>query len=134
MFHSIKYFILFFVVIFFSIVVPLKADPVINAYDSYLEALGIISSLEELEPYMSQNQMGQLEKMDDDQKSFALTFIKEIHRNMERQSISSNVTGSNATLTLEVVDTSTNKPSVGTITMIKENGSWKVEKEKYAFK
>ena len=131
--HSIKIFLLT-IALSFSSVISLKADPVIKAYDSYLGALTKINSLEELGPYMSQNQMDQLKNLDDDQKSFALTFIKEIHRNMKRNSISSDVVGNNATLTLDVVDTSTNKSSVGTIIMVKENGGWKVEKEKYAFK
>lgn len=105
-------------------------DPVIF-YDSFVKVSSNAKSLDELKPYLSQKNQKEMANVPKEDEEFILEFLKDMRKTMKRESISSKVEGDTAILTIKAVNTADNNPINGTVTLVKENGSWKVDNEDF---
>ncbi len=118
---------LFIVVIAFA-----EDDPTIKFYDSYVKATKNAKSLDDLRPYLSQNNVTQLDEVTKEDLIILLDLMREMRESMKRKSITSNIEGNKAILTIEAVDTSDKNATItGIITLVKENGQWKMDNEDF---
>lgn len=121
---------LFIVVIAFA-----EDDPTIKFYDSYVKATKNAESLDDLRPYLSQNNVTQLDEVAKEDLVILLDLMREMRESMKRKSITSKIEGNKAILTIEAVDTSDKNATItGIITLVKENGQWKMDNEDFTSK
>ncbi len=71
--------------------------------------------------------------MTEDKKKSTLTFKKSIAKFTQRKDIKAETEGGNATVTVDIIDTSSNNPGAVIVNLVKEGSEWKVDKEKYKF-
>ena len=105
-------------------------DPIIF-YDSFLKVSTNAKSLDELKPYLSQKNVQEMGQIPKEEEESILSFIKEMRQSMKRESITSKVDGNNATLTIKAVSTEDGSKIDGTVLLVKENGSWKIDNEDF---
>jgi len=122
--------------LFLSLFIVLAAfaeeDKTIKFYDSYVETTKKANSLDELRPYLSQNNLNQLGEITKADETAFLDIMREVRKPMKRKSISSKIEGNKAILTIEAVDTNDENAKVtGIITLVKENGQWKLDNEDF---
>lgn len=73
--------------------------------------------------------MGEITK--EDEAAF-LEIMSEVRSSMKTKSISSKIEGDKAILTIDAVDTNDpNAKVTGIITLVKENGEWKLDNEDF---
>jgi len=90
------------------------------------------NSLDELKPYLSQNNLNQLGEISKEDEAAFLDIMREVRGSMKRKGISSKIEGNKAILTMEGVDTNDpNAKVTGIITLVKENGQWKLDNEDF---
>ena len=104
----------------------------IKFYESYVKATNNAQSLDELKPFLSQkniNQMGEISK--EDEAAF-LEIMREVRSTFKIKDISSKIEGNTATLTIDGTDaTDPNAKVTGIVTLVKENGKWKLDNEDF---
>lgn len=105
-------------------------DPIIF-YDSFIKVSANAKSLDELKPYLSQRNLDGIKDVPKEEEASVLAFLKELRNTTKRESISSKVEGNTAILTIKAIDTANNNPISATVTLVKENGSWKVDNEDF---
>ncbi len=109
-----------------------QEEETIKFYESYVETSKKAKSLDELKPYLSQkniNQMGEITK--EDEAAF-LEIMSEVRSSMKTKGITSKIEGDEATLTIDASDTNDpNAKVTGIITLVKENGQWKLDNEDF---
>ncbi len=110
-----------------------QTHPAINAYDSYIGAIGNAQKLDDLNSFISKRKIEVYSKMTSEKKISTLKFKKQIVKFTKRNSINANTEGGNIILNVDIVDESTNSPAKVEVNMVKENNEWKVDKEKYKF-
>lgn len=120
----------FIVSLVIAVSVIADEDPVIF-YDSFVKVSTNAKSLDELKPYLSQKNVKEMGNVSKEDEAFFLEFIQETRKTMKRKSISSKVEGDTAILAIEAVNTVDNSPIDGTVTLVKENGTWKVDNEDF---
>jgi len=104
----------------------------IKFYDSYVKTSLNTDSINELKPYLSQNNLNQLGEISKEDETAFLDIMREVRGSMKRKSISSKIEGNKAILTMEGVDTNDpNAKVTGIITLVKENGQWKLDNEDF---
>ena len=104
----------------------------IKFYDSYVKTSMKTNSLDELKPYLSQNNLNQLGEISKEDEADFLNIMREVRSSIKRTSISSKIEGNKAILTMEGVDTNDpNAKVTGIITLVKENGQWKLDNEDF---
>jgi len=104
----------------------------IKFYDSYVKTSMKTNSLDELKPYLSQNNLNQLGEISKEDEAAFLDIMREVRSSIKRTSISSKIEGNKAILTMEGVDTNDpNAKVTGIITLVKENGQWKLDNEDF---
>ena len=107
-----------------------QEDPVIF-YDSFVKVSTNAKSIDEIKPYLSQKNLKEMGDISKEDEAFFLEFMQEARTTMTRKSISSKVEGDKATLTIKAVSTTDNSPVDGTVKLVKENGTWKVDNEEF---
>jgi hypothetical protein len=111
-----------------------ETHPAISKYDKYLQAINSAHTLDDLNPYISKRKIEVYGEMTEDKKKSTLTFKKQISKFTQRKDIKAETGGGgNATLIIDIIDTSSNNPATVTVTLVREGGEWKVDKEKYKF-
>ena len=104
----------------------------IEFYESYVQTSLKAKSLSELKPYLSQkniSQMGEISK--EDEASF-LEIMREVRSTFKIKEITSKIEGNTAILTVDGTDADDPNTKVkGIITLVKENGEWKLDNEDY---
>jgi len=109
-----------------------QEDETIKFYDSYVATTNSAGSLDELKPYLSQNNLSQMGEISKEDEAAFLEIMREVRKSMKRKSISSKIEGNKAILTIEAVDTNDpNAKVTGIITLVKENGQWKLDNEDF---
>jgi len=118
---------------FSALIAYSEIHPAINTYDKYLEAINNAEKLDDLNPYISKRKIETYGAMTEDKKKSTLSFKKSIAKFTQRKGIKADTVGGNATLTVDIIDTSSNNPGAVIVNLVKEGGEWKVDKEKYKF-
>jgi len=128
-----KYTAIFTLLLSLFIVVTAFAedDETIKFYDSYVKATKKAKSLDELKPYFAEINLSQLGEITKEDEALFLEILKENRKTIKRKNISSQINGDTAILTIEAVDTTSNEPIEGTVTLVKENGKWKFVQEEF---
>lgn len=109
-----------------------QEDETIKFYDSYVSTTINAKSINELKPYLSQNNLNQLGEISQEDEAAFLDIMREVRNSIKRTSISSKIEGNKATLTMEGTDTNDpNAKVTGIITLVKENGQWKLDNEDF---
>lgn len=104
----------------------------IEFYESYVETSMKANSLSELKPYLSQNNINQMGEITKEDEAAFLEIMSEVRSSMKTKSISSKIEGDKAILTIDAVDTNDpNAKVTGIITLVKENGEWKLDNEDF---
>ena len=104
----------------------------IKMYESYVETSMKAQSLDELKPYLSQNNINQMGEISKEDEASFLEIMREVRSTFKIQDISSKIEGNTATLTANGTDASDpNTKVTGIITLVKENGKWKLDNEDY---
>ncbi len=123
---------LFICLLAFSAAFADEEQETIKFYESYVKTSMKAKSLSELKPYLSQsniNQMGEISK--DDEAAF-LEIMREVRSTFKIKGITSKIEGNTAILTVDGTDASDPDTKVtGIITLVKENGKWKLDNEDY---
>ena len=121
--------------LFLSLFIVLAAfaeeDETIKFYDSYVETTKKANSLDELRPYLSQNNLNQLGEITKEDETLFLKIIKEERKKIKITAVSSKINGDTAILTVDGVDTTSNDPIDGIVYLVKENGKWKFVQEEF---
>jgi len=102
-------------------------------YDKYLEAINNAEKLDDLNPYISKRKIEVYGAMTEDKKKSTLSFKKLVAKFTQRKDIKAETVGGNATIIVDIIDTSSNNPGAVIVNLVKEDGEWKVDKEKYKF-
>jgi len=89
--------------------------------------------LDDLNPYISKRKIETYGAMTADKKKSTLAFKKSIAKFTQRKDIKAETEGGSATVTVDIIDTSSNNPGAVIVNLVKEGGEWKVDKEKYKF-
>lgn len=105
----------------------------IISYDKYLDAINNAHSLDDLDPFISKRKIEVYGAMSEDKRKSTLTFKKGTAKFMERKGIKAQSEGISATLTVDIIDKSTDIPATVIVSLVNEGGEWKVDKEKYKF-
>lgn len=104
----------------------------IKMYESYVKASMKAQSLAELKPYLSQNNINQMGEISPEDEASFLEIMREVRSTFKIKDISSKIEGNNATLTVNGTDaTDPNAKVTGIITLVKENGKWKLDNEDF---
>jgi len=120
----------FIFAVFIAGAVSAEEGPIIF-YDSFLKVSTNAKSIDELKPYLSQKNLKEMTQLPKEDEAFFLEFMREMRSSMKRKSISSKVEGNKATLTIEAVSTTDNTPIDGTVILVKEKDTWKVDSEDF---
>lgn len=117
---------LFIVVLAFA-----EDDETIKFYYSYVEATKKAKSIDELKPYLSQNNINQLGEITKEDEALFLETVKDERKKIKIMGISSKINGDTAILTVDAVYTTSNEPIDGIAYLVKENGKWKFVQEEF---
>ncbi|HSG30590.1 MAG TPA: hypothetical protein VLB82_03495 [Thermodesulfobacteriota bacterium] len=131
--NTIRIMVICIFISLFTLKLYSQTHPAINAYDSYLGAIGNAQKLDDLNPFISKRKIEVYSKMTPEKKISTLKFKKQIVKFTKRKSINAQTEGDNITLHVDIVDESTNNPAKVEVNVVKENNEWKVDKEKYKF-
>ncbi len=121
----------FFLSFFILVTAFAEEDVTIKFYDSYVEATKKAKSINELKPYLSQNNINQMGEITKEDEALFLKIVKEERKKIKITAISSKINGDTATLTVDGVDTTSNEPIDGIVYLVKENGKWKFVQEEF---
>jgi hypothetical protein len=99
-----------------------------QTYMEYHAALQKAKKIEDILPFMSAAKRKEAASMPADMKSGMIGMIQELGIQPGFKVVKEDKTATGATLMLEGVDKSKSKTSV-TVTMVREAGAWKIEKE-----
>ena len=108
-----------------------QEDETIKFYDSYVETTKKAKSINDLKPYLSQNNINQMGEITKEDEALFLKIVKEERKKIKIKAISSKIDGDTAILTVDGVDTSSNEPIDGIVYLVKENGKWKFVQEEF---
>jgi len=89
--------------------------------------------LDDLNPYISKRRIEVYGAMTENKKKSTLAFKKSVANFTQRKGIKAETEGDNATIIVDIIDTSSNNPGTVIVNLVKEGGEWKVDKEKYKF-
>ena len=104
----------------------------IKLYESYVETSMKAQSLNELKPYLSQNNINQMGEISPEDEASFLEIMREVRSTFKIKDITSKIEGNTATLTATGTDASDpNTKVTGIITLVKEGGKWKLDNEDY---
>lgn len=124
-----------FFALLFSILISSTAftqeDETIKFYNSYVETTKKAKSINDLKPYLSQNNVNQMGEITKEDEALFLEIVKEERKKIKIKAISSKIDGDTAILTVDGVDTSSNEPIDGIVYLVKENGKWKFVQEEF---
>jgi hypothetical protein len=99
-------------------------------YTTYRAAFDKANSVDELLPYMSAERRKQVEATEPEMRKKMFGAMKAMGTYTSLKIVKETRSDSGATLAVEAVDTDKAKVT-GTITLVKENGAWKVSKESF---
>ncbi len=114
---------------------PCLADTPKQAYQSYLEALEKATTFEDMAPYLSKEKNQELASVPKEQQKAVLGMVKAM-RPVSFKFLNVKVHGSSATLKLS--GRSRNplngkvEPSKGTVSMVLQDGKWRLDKETWS--
>ena len=117
------------IVLILSISSFAQEDETIKFYNSYVEATKKATSINDLKPYLSQENINQLGGITKEDEMLFLEVVKEARKSIKITNISSKIKDNTAILTVDGIDTSTNEPVDGIVYLVKENGQWKFVQE-----
>jgi len=121
-----------FLSLFIAVIAFAEDDETIKFYDSYVKTTKKAKSLDELKPYLSEKNLSQMGEITKEDEAFFLELMKDMRESMRRKSITSKIEGNKAILTVEAIDTSDKNATItGIITLVKENGQWKMDNEDF---
>jgi len=101
-------------------------------YMKYRAAFDKAKSFDEIKPYMSASSIKEIESHSADDRKKMFGFIKMLATYTDVKVVKEEKTATGAVITAEGIDPSDKKKAKGTITLIKENGAWKLDKEEWA--
>jgi hypothetical protein len=99
-------------------------------YTEYRAAFDKAKAVEEILPYMSAERRKQVESTPAAERKKMFGMIKMMGTLTDVKILKEARTADGATVTVEALDTDKAK-TTGTITLVKENGAWKVDNEKF---
>ncbi len=121
-----------FLSLFIAVIAFAEDDETIKFYDSYVKTTKKAKSLDELKPYLSEKNLSQMGEITKEDEALFLELMKDMRESMKRKSITSKIEGNKAILTVEAIDTSDENATItGIITLVKENGQWKMDNEDF---
>ncbi|MCH7519291.1 MAG: DUF3828 domain-containing protein [Candidatus Dadabacteria bacterium] len=121
-----------FLSLLIAVIAFAEDDETIKFYDSYVEATNKAKSLDELKPYLSQNNLNQLKEVSNKDLNILLDLMRDIRKPMKRINISSKIEENKAILTIEAINVDDpNAKITGIITLVRENGQWKIDNEDF---
>jgi hypothetical protein len=109
---------------FFTPISYSETHPAISNYDKYLQAINNAQTLDDLNPYISKRKIEVYGVMTENKKKSTLAFKKSIAKFTQRKDIKAETVGGNATLTVDIIDTSSNNPVAVIVNLVKEGGEW----------
>ncbi|GJM16644.1 MAG: hypothetical protein DHS20C13_19710 [Thermodesulfobacteriota bacterium] len=127
--YTISFALLFSILI--SSTAIAQEDETIKFYNSYVETTKKAKSINDLKPYLSQNNINQMGEITKEDEALFLEIVKEERKKIKIKAISSKIDGDTAILTVDGVDTSSNEPIDGIVYLVKENGKWKFVQEEF---
>jgi len=121
-----------FLSLLIAVIAIAEDDETIKFYDSYVETTNKAKSLDELKPYLSQNNLNQLKEVSNKDLNILLDLMRDIRKPMKRINISSKIEENKAILTIEAINVDDpNAKITGIITLVRENGQWKIDNEDF---
>ena len=114
-----------------TVIAQTQQDETIKFYNSYVEATKNAKSINDLKPYLSQNNINQLGEITKEDEALFLEIVKDQRRKFQITSITSKIKGDTAILTIDGIDTSNNEAIDGIAYLVKENGKWKFVQEEF---
>lgn len=113
--------------------VTAQAATATQFYLDYRKAFDAAKKVEDLYPYMSADVRKQMESTPAADRAEMFGMIKMMGALTNVKVTKETRAGDGATLTVEALDPD-KKPTIGTITIVKEGGSWKIGKESWSSK
>ncbi len=99
-------------------------------YLKYVAAISTARSIKDLTPFISAPKLKELDAMPPSQQEQCLKFMQTVTaKNVKVDS--EKIEGNRATLAVSGTDACGGGPTTGTVLMVKENGTWKLEKENW---
>lgn len=100
-------------------------------YLAYRAAFAKATKIDDLLPWMAKARNAQIAKAPADEKSMMFGMIKEMDDNVQVKVVKETPKGDGAELQVEAVSKGTKAKTTATITLVKEGGAWKLDKESW---
>jgi hypothetical protein len=100
-------------------------------YLAYRAAFGKATKIDDLLPWMTRARNSQIAKAPADEKSMMFGMIKEMDDNTQVKVVKETPKGDGAELQVEAISKGTRAKTTATITLVKEGGAWKLDKESW---
>jgi rRNA maturation endonuclease Nob1 len=109
-----------------------KAQTGTQFYMAYLEAFAKAKSLDEVSPWLAKERRDQIAKTPKDEQAMMFGMIKEMSAdNTSIKVVKEAPTATGADLDVEAVSKADKSKVTGKISLVKEDGQWKVSKESW---
>jgi hypothetical protein len=123
------------IVLTFAGAVPVQAQPAemtaSQFYTEYRAAFDKAETVEDIIQYMSASRRKQIESTPADERAMMFDMMKTLGVLSDLKIAKETRTAGGATLSVDALDSDKAK-TTGTITLVKENGAWKIEKERFS--
>jgi hypothetical protein len=100
-------------------------------YLAYRAAFGKATKIDDLLPWMTKARNVQIAKAPADEKSMMFGMIKEMDDNTQVKVVKETPKGDGAELQVEAISRGTKSKTTATISLVKEGGAWKLDKESW---
>jgi hypothetical protein len=100
-------------------------------YLAYRAAFAKAQSIDELLPWMGKSRRDQIEKTPAAERKEMFGMVKELDDNENVKVVKETPRGDGAELQVEAVSKATKSKTTATITLVKEGGAWKLDKESW---
>lgn len=100
-------------------------------YLAYRDVFAKATKIDELFPYMSKATLSRIESTPADERAEMFEMVKELNTYTDVKVVKESTTPEGITLTVEGIDSDKAK-ATGTIEIVKEDGKWKVGRERWS--
>jgi Domain of unknown function (DUF4878) len=100
-------------------------------YLAYRAAFAKATKIDDLLPWMTKARNAQIAKAPADEKSMMFGMIKEMDDNVQVKVVKETPRGDGAELQVEAISKGTKSKTTATVTLVKEGGAWKLDKESW---
>ena len=101
-------------------------------YMRYRAAFDKAKAFEEIAPFMSAKTRKDMESRPADQRKKMFAFVQVMSAVKDAKVVKEEKTAAGATLTVEAISTMEGGKTTGTITLVREDGAWKVDSESWS--